>query len=332
MAESSYGKAAKKLAEKFQNLNLLGAKKETEISAEEGEEVELADGEKAPAAKQPAKSKGIPIGKIMVDLTPDVYKDAVKVREARKQWIFINAGIVAVSALVLGILFATTIGPKMRLDGLIESNAGIEAQLTQYQDLNIALEQMSVVQDKLNTAAGNEINWDQLISALEATLPSGVSMTSIGINAASSTPEVGANILISFVATSPLGYADTLRSVQSATGVSNVQIGGMTSSGDNYSYSATLTYDGSIKTERFKTSDEILLGNDGGTGGAEQLVPGPEDAPLPPIFSDPSNPFGSGDNPFVQQQPQDDPLSGETDQPITDGGDLDTTDSAQGGN
>ncbi len=126
-------------------------------------------------------------------------------------------------------------------------------------------------------------------------------MTSIGINAASATPEIGANILIQFSANSPLGYADTLRAVQSAQGVSNVQIGGMTSSGDSaYQYSATLTYDGSIKTGRFKTADQILTegtgSTDGSTGGSTGDGSGGvpiENVPLPPLFDGNSDPFGT---------------------------------------
>lgn len=246
MAESFYANLFAKIGDKLRN-----------ASAGKAPKAESPDSPstKKPSKNKSSKSKGMPIGgRSMVDLTPEIYREAVRARALKKRWVFVNGGVLALCVLLTSSIFASSLPGKLQLDSELQNNAQLQAALGDYQEVNVAVEQMGATQDKLNLAAGGDIDWARLISAMEQTLPSGTEISSIGINSTSNSTERGAAILISFVANSPLGYADTLKSVQSAEGVSNVQIGGMTSSGeDAYVFSATMNYDTSIRTNRFNS-------------------------------------------------------------------------------
>lgn len=202
-----------------------------------------------------SKNKGLIVGRTNIDLTPQVYKDMLKSRALKKNWILGSIGAFAACFLATSILFVSNLPLRIELDSAMSANSQLEAELGKYQEVNLAVDQMGAIQNKLNSAAGGEINWSTLISSIESMLPSGTSIKSIGINTDGTSDARGAAILLSFVANSPLGYADTLNAVESAAGVSNVQIGGMKSSGENsYEFAATFDYDSSIKTNRFPTS------------------------------------------------------------------------------
>lgn len=220
------------------------------------DEVELED-KKSPQLKKKQKGqtkdkgKGLLARKTTVNLTPEAYRDVIRARELKRLWIMGNAGLFAVAVLIVSFIFVASLPGRTALDGELAINTELEAALSQYQEVNLAMEQMGTIENKLNSAANNEINWSMLIGSIENTLPSGTSVSSIGIATDSASPDRAASILVKFVADSPLGYADTLRAVQSAAGVSNVQIGGMSSSGASYQFSATFDYDSSIRTNRF---------------------------------------------------------------------------------
>lgn len=201
---------------------------------------------------QKGKAKSIPIGKVNIDLTPDFYKDAVYARQLKKQWIFVNGGVFAVVALALSFIFVSTLPAKTELSNQMTLNKNLQSALAQYQDVSMLIDEKKSVEGKLQSAAGNEIDWTELIDSIQDTLPGGTSLSSIGITTTDgSDQEKGATILVRFVSNSPLGYADTLKSVQSAKGISNVEISGMSSTGESYQFTATMTYDSSIKTNRF---------------------------------------------------------------------------------
>lgn len=243
---------------------LLGKEENVAIREENGIEKENVDRseelkkEAKPAKKdkQQGKAKGIPIGKVNVDLTPDFYKDAVYARQLKKQWIFINGGVLAIVALILSFVFVSTLPAKSDLNNQMTLNKNLQSALAQYQDVSMLIEEKKSVETKLQNAAGNEIDWVKLIDSIQDALPGGTSMSSIGISTTDgSDKEKGATILVRFVSDSPLGYADTLQSVQSAKGISNVEISGMSSTGESYQFAATMHYDNSIKTNRFLPSD-----------------------------------------------------------------------------
>lgn len=206
-------------------------------------------------APQPyRKGKGLGVGFTNIDLTPPAFKEAVAVRELKKNWIFINAGVFALAFLVLSSIFVSSLPAKSELQSQEKSNSTLQTALGKYKGQTEALNSSGETQNKLNQAAGNAINWETLVSSIQNALPSGTSVSSIGMNISGSSDK-GASLLLRFTADSPLGYADTLKAIQSARGVSNVQIGGMTSAGDNsYTFSATLDYDSTIKTNRFQAA------------------------------------------------------------------------------
>jgi len=250
MAESFYGNLIRSIGDKLSGANKPAKepKAPKEKKSKEGTPAE-------PKAAKPAKAgKGIPVGRVLVDLTPEAYRDAIKTRELKKNWVFVVAGTFALSVLALSLIFTSGLPLRTDLDSKLNTNTQLQAALGQYQDINQAVDQMGATKDKLNQAAGGEIDWSSLISSLEGALPSGTSVKSIGININASSSEKSAAILISFVADSPLGYADTLKAIQSAQGVSNVQVGGLTSTDGGYSFSATMDYDTSIRTNRFAPS------------------------------------------------------------------------------
>jgi len=223
------------------------------LDGEEGELQEQSIQQPMPITAR-NRGKGLGVGFTNIDLTPPFFREAVEARELKKKWIFANAGILVVVALAGSGLYASSIPSLYAARTQEQNNQKLQAAISKYQPQQESENKSGSAQVKLNQAAGNAINWSALIRAIEGTLPSGTSVSSIGINT-SSTQDSGASLLIVFSAQSPLGYADTLNAVQSARGVSNVNIGGMTSTGEKgYTFSATLDYDSTIKTNRFPSS------------------------------------------------------------------------------
>ena len=224
------------------------------IDYEEGTD-DLQDESVRPVSIPPKlKGKCLGVGFTNIDLTPHFFKEAVEVRELKKNWIFINAGVFALTVLILSTIFVSSLSPQSELQSQQESNTTLLAALGKYKSQTEALSSSKDTAQKLNKAAGSAINWETLTNSIQGSLPSGTSIASISINTGDS-DEKGASMLIRFTANSPLGYADTLKAVQSARGVSNVQIGGLSSSGENsYQFSATFDYDSTIKTNRFQAS------------------------------------------------------------------------------
>lgn len=206
---------------------------------------------KEPKGKAP---KGIVVGNSHVDFTPKIFRDGVEARASKRRWILGNVALLAACGLVGGTLFGTTIPLNIELDSTTASNVQLQSALSQYADLTNALEQKSGIETKLNVAAGGEINWTALLGDLESQLPAGTIIQSIAINQGDPASGIGASILLSFQADSPLGYADTLNAVENMAGISNVKIGGMTSSGEGYVFSSTMNYDASILTNRYPVS------------------------------------------------------------------------------
>jgi len=252
MAESFYANLFRKLGDKLSSSDKPA--KEPKAPKEKKSKDGAPAAPKANTPKPAKAGKGIAVGRVLVDLTPEAYRDAVRTRELKKIWIFVVAGAFAVSVLVTSLIFVSSLPVKTELDSRLSANTQLQSALDQYQEVNQAVDQMAATQDKLNQAAGNEIDWSTLISSLEGSLPTGTSVQSIGISTTGVSTERSASLLVSFVADSPLGYADTLKAIQSAQGVSNVQIGGLTSADGGYQFSATMDYDTSIRTNRFAPS------------------------------------------------------------------------------
>lgn len=201
--------------------------------------------------KKAAPKGGIVVGNSHVDFTPKIFRDGVEARASKRRWILGNIALLVACGIVGGALFGTTIPLNITLDSATSSNLQLQTALAQYADLTNALEQKTGIENKLNIAAGGEINWTALLGDLESHLPSGTIIQSIAINQGDPASGIGASILLSFQANSPLGYADTLNAVENMAGISNVKIGGMTSSGETYSFSSTMNYDISILTNRY---------------------------------------------------------------------------------
>jgi len=222
----------------------------------EGLETELLAEDQPVAQVAPrVKGRGLGAGFTNIDLTPPFFREAVQARELKKRWIFINAGVFTLVALLGSSLYVTSLPDQYAVKSQQQSNQQLQAAISKYQPQSQASGDSGSAQVKLNQAAGSAINWETLISAIESALPSGTTISSIGINASGSADK-GASLLIAFTADTPLGYADTLKAVQSARGVSNVQIGGMSSGGEkNYTFSATLDYDSTIKTNQYPSTN-----------------------------------------------------------------------------
>lgn len=247
MAESFYAGLFRSIQDK-----LSGSGK----APKESKGKKVKDGEATPVKKKPSTGKGgIAVGRILVDLTPEAYREATRTRELKKRWTFTVAGALAFAVLVTSVLFTTSIPAKSSLDSALESNAQLQTALGKYKEVNQAVEEQGATKDKLNLAAGGAINWSTLFLALQGALPDGTSIASMGVNTAAASTDKGAAIRINFSSKSPLGYADTLKAIQSAKGVSNVQVGGLTSVSGGFSFSATLDYDSSIRTNRFAPSN-----------------------------------------------------------------------------
>jgi hypothetical protein len=131
-----------------------------------------------------------------------------------------------------------------------------------YAEVNSALELQKVAIDSLNLAAGSEIDWNKLISSIERNLPSGTQISAISVTGggekpkSKNDPDVAAVINLNLSSSATIGYSDSLRMIENMPGVKGVEISGLKTEGERYTYTLSFTYDTSLLTERFTLKDK----------------------------------------------------------------------------
>lgn len=208
------------------------------------------------------KQKSIPLGEtIFVDMTPPSHKKVVELRQLKKQWRY---GVFGVAALCTAASM-TAFGMSAQSQGLVTSEIAKQQTITQntskYAEVNKALEVQKVAVDSLDKAAGTEIDWNKMISSIEGSLPSGtrisaISVTGGGTKPTGNDPGVAAIINLNLSSATTLGYSDALKSIQSTPGIKSVDISGLKTESDRYTYSLSFSYDTSVLTGRYAAKDK----------------------------------------------------------------------------
>lgn len=228
------------------------------IGPEETSQEESKKGLKNIQFNMKKKEKKIPVGgNIVIDLIPQSFKDIAETRKAKKQWIYIVSVTVLVAILASGLSFGFKMQSQSALDTETKTQEKLELQISQYAEVNQALDSQKESVKLLNQAAGAEIDWTKLIGNIEDALPSGTSISSLSVNTGGTDKdELSSAITMDLVSDSTLGYSDTLKAVEGVSGVQSVEIGGLSRSGENsYDYKMSFTYDTSILTEKYKMGE-----------------------------------------------------------------------------
>lgn len=203
---------------------------------------------------------GIPLGEnILIDLMPQSHKDVVETREAKRSWTGIFAAIVIGCVVVSGASVFYSYQTQAKVKAEQDKHATIDLQIARHAEVNQAIQSESSARSLLDTAAGNEIDWNDLITTIEGNLPPGTNIVSLNVtNGGGIDDEISSAITMNLSSTSTFGYSDSLRAVEGINGVQQVEIGGLSGSSDGgYSYTMSFTYDTSILTERFTLEEEV---------------------------------------------------------------------------
>jgi hypothetical protein len=209
------------------------------------------------------QQKRIPLGEaIFVDLTPPSHKKLVDLRILKKKWSY---GLFGVAAFCMAASFAA-VGLNATAEAALTAEKNAQVVITQntaaYAEVNSALELQKVAVDSLNLAAGSEINWNRLISSVESNLPSGTRISAISVTGggvkpkSEGDPDVAAAINLNLSSGATIGYSDSLKKIESMPGVDSVEISGLKTEGERYTYTLSFTYDTSLLTERFTLKDK----------------------------------------------------------------------------
>lgn len=256
-----------------------------------------------PSKKDKTEAK-LPLGEnILIDLMPQSHKTVVEVRQAKKTWTGVFGAVVigclVGSGLALGYNWQTQ--QKVQKEQVVQED--LDLKIAQHAEVNQALQSESAARDLLSTAAGNEIDWNDLITTIESNLPAGTRISSLAVvNGGTVEDEVSSAVTMNLTSDTTLGYSDALRSVEGINGVQKVDIGGLSMGGENqYVYAMSFTFDTSILTERFSIIEEEpvvddsaaldpeleeLLNQNGGLPGLDPLEPEPVDEEFD--FEDPA--------------------------------------------
>lgn len=220
------------------------------------------------------KSPAIDLGKnITVSLIPDSHKRNVDARKSKNNWTAIFGFAVIVSVVASAAMFGLNLQAESQLASERLDQEIIELSISRHAEVHQALESEQIAQQLLNSAAGNEIDWKQLVGIIEQQLPQGTDIASLAVtNGGLADDEISSSVTLSLNSTSTFGYSDSLRAVEGINGVEEVEIGGLSVSGENgYTYQMSFTYDTSILTERFSLESDV----------AAVEEPMTDEAPLP---------------------------------------------------
>jgi len=230
-----------------------------------------------PSKKEKTEQK-IPIGgNILIDLMPQSHKDVVATRDAKRRWTSIFAIVVAGCLMASGLSFAYNMQTQSQVSSEQSKQEALDLQIARHAEVNQALQSETTARGLLETSAGNEIDWNELISTIQTNLPQGTRITSLNVMTGG-TPEdeISSAITMNLTSDSTLGYSDSLRAVENIDGVQQVEIGGLSVSGEgSYTYTMSFTFDTSILTERFATVEEPV-----NSGSSDDAPVAPEDNPL----------------------------------------------------
>ena len=209
------------------------------------------------------KQKSIPLGEaIFVDLTPPSHKKLVDLRILKKKWSY---GLFGVTTFCIAASFVA-VGLNTTTEAALTSEKNAQTVITQnttaYAEVNSALELQKIAVDSLNLAAGSEINWNRMISSIEGSLPNGTKISAISVTGGGTKPkskgdpDVAAAINLNLSSGTTIGYSDSLKMIEGMSGVKSVEISGLKTEGERYTYTLSFTYDTSLLTERFTLKEK----------------------------------------------------------------------------
>jgi hypothetical protein len=151
-------------------------------------------------------------GEPRVSLLPAEVNDVAKARSVRRR---LGVGVVFVFLVVLvgvGGAYYLSMNAAAELANARSNQAALLAQESQFADLKAAKSGIAVIEAGQYVGASTEIDWKPYLETLQATLPSGVVITSVAIDSASpfidyaqsSSPLEGSRVAtLLFTATSP---------------------------------------------------------------------------------------------------------------------------------
>lgn len=230
---------------------------------------------------------------VKINLTPMSHLNVIKERKAKSTIIKSFIGIFVACVVASGTVIGLNANTNSKLSVARDNNEAVQAEIAKYADVSQVLDSQEEAKRLLGKAASNEVNWQKLIDTVLESLPSGTTATAISVQSGGkSTDKVSTAINIELVSNSPMGYSDTLNAVNDINGVSLVNIGGLTSAGDNlYSYSMSFALDSSYLTKKYYSVKPKEAKNSDSSAGTNSSG-----------VDDDSNPENKPDNPIQQAE------------------------------
>jgi hypothetical protein len=135
--------------------------------------------------RRPAKGEAVVGGEPRVDLLPaEVHVERRQRALARRAWIGVVL-LVVVVALAVGAASLTTAQSTSDLASAESETNTLLQQQQQYAEVRSAEQQSSLIEAGQRVGGATEIDWNAYVSELQAALPTGVAIASLGIDSAS---------------------------------------------------------------------------------------------------------------------------------------------------
>lgn len=202
--------------------------------------------------------KTMPAGSFLaIDLTPESYRKIIALRRQKRTWVYSFLLIFAACVGYSLYLYSDFAKVDAELQQEVALSGEVDAQIAEFSEINNALNARDRGRTFTTEAAASEIRWSSLVQGIQSSLPSGTSITSMNVEVNQNAQgEVAAVVFANLSATTTTGYSDAIGALNGINGVSQVQIGDMTSSGDGFTFSVAFAYDGSIRTGEYLFDDD----------------------------------------------------------------------------
>lgn len=197
----------------------------------------------------------------MVDLMPLSRSTAVDLAKTKVVWrkavIYTTAFVIVLSVCAIG----WRIYSQMSYTSAVASQDAVNAEIIKYKDVDLALGIESEIGGLQTQAAGSEISWSSLLNRIQGQLPPGTSISGFSVaSGGGDGSEVSSSVIIKVNSGSPDSYSQVLNAFSSLDGVSDIQIGNITSASTaeniSYVYPVAFAFDSSILTNKYNPQEE----------------------------------------------------------------------------
>ncbi len=202
-----------------------------------------------------------------VNLMPTSRQDAIDRAAAKTKWLKIVAGAMIAAVVLSGLSVGYRILQQFTYDGVISEQEDIEAEISQYAEVDNALTVKDTVEGNIVTVTATSINWQDLHSRIASNLPAGSYLGTLKVQTGGKAIDANSvAVTVNVTSQQPIAYSNILVSFGKVPGIlpDSLIIGdliastGSTDGSSVYNYPIAFKVDTSILAKNFAylTDDE----------------------------------------------------------------------------